>query len=178
MRIYTRKGDDGTTGLFYGGRVRKDSPLIELNGVVDEAQAALGLARVEFEPGSEIDEVLSRIERDLYVLMADVATAPKNRHKLVPGASLVTGAMVAALERQIDDMTLHFAMPNGFVIPGRNRRAAALDMARTIVRRAERVVVSVDLTNSTVSHYLNRLSDLLWVLARSQEQQQHPRARE
>jgi len=75
-------------------------------------------------------------------------------------------------------MTLHFAMPNGFVIPGRNRRAAALDMARTIVRRAERVVVSVDLTNSTVSHYLNRLSDLLWVLARSQEQQQHPRARE
>jgi cob(I)alamin adenosyltransferase len=178
VRIYTGKGDDGTTGLLYGGRVRKDSPPIELNGVVDEAQAALGSARVEFETGSEADQLLSRIEGDLYVLMAEVATAPENRGKLVPGTSLVTDEMVTALEGEIDDLSRRFDMPTDFVIPGQNRRSAALDVARTIVRRAERVVVSLSTGSSTVRRYLNRLSDLLWVLARWQEQDQHPLARD
>src|SRR5207244_5436999 len=88
MKIYTRRGDDGTTGLLYGGRVPKDSPAIEANGAVDEAQAALGLARAEVERDSEMDEILVGLERDLYVLMAELATAPANRSKLTRGQSL------------------------------------------------------------------------------------------
>ena len=93
-KIYTRAGDDGTTGLLYGGRVPKHAPMIEANGAVDEAQAALGVARAEAEPGSELDVMLTRLERALYVLMAEVATAPANRRKLKPGVSAVTAAMV------------------------------------------------------------------------------------
>src|SRR3954466_2970370 len=98
MRIYTRKGDDGTTGLLYGGRVAKDAPAPTAYGDVDEAQAVLGLARAECARGSELDELLIALERDLWVLMAELATDPANRHKLVDGASLVTDAMVTALE--------------------------------------------------------------------------------
>ena len=94
MKIYTRKGDDGTTGLLYGGRVTKDSTVIEANGAVDEAQAALGTIRAEVEKGSELDELLVGLARDLYVLMAELATAPPNRRKLTPGTSLVTDEMV------------------------------------------------------------------------------------
>ena len=89
-RIYTKNGDDGTTGLLFGGRVRKDSWRIELNGAVDEAQAAIGVAHAETAPGSEANERLTSLARDLYVLMAEVATAPENRHKLVAGSTLVT----------------------------------------------------------------------------------------
>lgn len=171
MKIYTRKGDDGTTGLLYGGRVRKDSVPIEVNGAVDEAQAALGLARAETDPGGELDELLIRLERELYVLMAEVATAPENRSKLQPGTSLVTAGMVRELEELIDRTTARFEMPRGFVLPGQGRVAAALDLARTIVRRAERLGLglSLDQHGSHVGPYLNRLSDLLWALARWQE---------
>src|ERR1700752_1154997 len=100
-RIYTRKGDDGTTGLLYGGRVPKDSVVIEANGAVDESQAALGTVRAEVEAGSELDAMLVGLERDLYVLMAELATAPANRHKLTPGTTLVTESMITALEAQI-----------------------------------------------------------------------------
>lgn len=172
MKIYTRKGDDGTTGLLYGGRVPKDSPAIEANGAVDEAQAALGLARAECEAGSELDELLTRLERDLYVLMAEVATAPANRHKLEEGRSLVVPPMVSRLEEDIDRLTERFEMPTEFVVPGQNRVAAALDVARTIVRRAERLCLAVPLgQGSHVGAYLNRLSDLLWTMARWQEGQ-------
>jgi cob(I)alamin adenosyltransferase len=169
VRIYTRKGDDGTTGLLYGGRVRKDSLPIEVNGAVDEAQAALGLARAEAEPGSELDSALVALERDLWVLMAEVATAPKNRSKLVPEATLVTAAMVAALEARIDSISERVEMPEAFVVPGENRAAAALDLARTVVRRAERLAVGLDAPGSEVLAYLNRLSDLCWMLARAVE---------
>ena len=137
VKIYTRKGDDGTTGLYYGGRVPKDWPAIAVNGDVDEAQAWLGLARAETQPGSELDELLLGLERDLWVLMAEVATAPENRHKLTEGASLVTDEMVGALEANIDTLNERFEMPKEFVVPGQNRVSAALDVARTVVRRAE-----------------------------------------
>src|SRR5487761_1207432 len=114
-RIYTRKGDDGTTGLLYGGRVAKDSPAIETNGAVDEAQATLGLARSHTPRGGELDALLVTIERDLWVLMAEVATSPANRSKLEPGASLVTEAMVESLESHIDDLMERFEMPSEFV---------------------------------------------------------------
>jgi cob(I)alamin adenosyltransferase len=177
MRIYTRKGDDGTTGLLFGGRVPKDSSRIETNGAVDEAQAALGVARAEAPPGSELDTLLIGLERDLYVLMAEVATAPKNRRKLVPRTSLVTDEMIVALEGRIDELSERTAMPTEFVIPGANRRAAALDVARTVVRRAERMAVHEPIEGSLVIAYLNRLSDLLWTMARWQEGEEHLEAR-
>ncbi len=177
-RIYTKKGDDGTTGLLFGGRVRKDSWRIELNGAVDEAQAAIGLARAETAPGSEANERLTSLARDLYVLMAEVATAPENRLKLTAGTSLVTDDMVAALEAGIDDLLERFDMPSDFTIPGENRAAAALDLARTIVRRAERIAVSEPIDGSFVVSYLNRLSDLLWAMARWLEGPEHTLSRD
>ncbi len=155
----------------------KNSARIETNGAVDEAQAAMGLARAEAEPGSELDELLVALERDLYVLMAEVATAEGNRHKLVPGTSQVTTAMVEALEQRIDELTERTPMPTEFVIPGANRRAAALDVARTAVRRAERVALAESVAESLVTTYLNRLSDLLWTMARWQEGDRHLAAR-
>lgn len=169
-RIYTRKGDDGTTGLLYGGRVSKDSPAIEANGAVDEAQAFLGLARAEAEPGSPVDQLLTDLERDLWVLMAEVATAPDNRTKLEAGRTSVTTEMVEGLERRIDQINEEFEMPAEFVVPGQNRLSAALDVARTMVRRAERLLVHAGPPpGSQVGPYLNRLSDLLWTMARWQE---------
>jgi cob(I)alamin adenosyltransferase len=173
-KIYTKTGDEGTTGLLYGGRERKDSWRIELNGAVDEAQAAIGLARAEAEPGSELDERLTALARDLYVLMAEVATAPENRHKLTAGSTLVTPDMIGALETGIDDLLERFDMPSDFTVPGENRAAAALDFARTVVRRAERIAVSEPQDGSMVIVYLNRLSDLLWAMARWQEGPEHP----
>src|SRR3954447_20659165 len=111
MRIYTRKGDDGTTGLLYGGRVAKDDPAPAAYGDVDEGQAVLGLARAGCERGSGLHEMLIGIERDLWVLMAELATEPKNRHKLTPGQNLVTAEMVAALEARIDDLSGRFELP-------------------------------------------------------------------
>ncbi len=169
MKIYTRKGDDGSTGLLYGGRVAKDAPAIEANGAVDEAQAAIGLARAEVERGSELDGILIGIERDLYVLMAELATAPVNRAKLSDGVTLVTTAMVEAVERLIDDLTGRFPPVTEFVLPGHDRTSAALDQARTVVRRAERRAIGAMANGSLVVVYLNRLSDLLWTMARWQE---------
>jgi len=177
LKIYTRTGDDGTTGLLYGGRVSKDAPLMQVTGTVDEAQAAMGVARAEAGPGSELDELLTHLERELYVLMAEVTTDPAHRSKLVPGKTLVTGEMVAALEERIDGLIARVTMPTEFVVPGANRASAALDLARTIVRRAERLLVSSPIEGSLVGRYLNRLSDLLWALARWAEGQDHLLAR-
>jgi cob(I)alamin adenosyltransferase len=172
-RIYTKKGDDGTTGLLFGGRVRKDARPIEINGAVDEAQAAIGVARAATEPGSEVNERLTALARDLYVLMAEVATAPENRSKLQEGSTLVTADMVERLERDVDDLLERFEMPSDFTVPGENAVAAALDLARTIVRRAERLAVGDPAEGSLVLAYLNRLSDLLWAMARWQEGSDH-----
>jgi len=166
MRIYTRKGDDGTTGLFHGGRVRKDSALPEAYGTVDEAQATLGLARAEAGRASELDALLVALERDLWVLMAELATEPENRSKLKPGASAVTDEMVTHLEHLIDDYSGRFEAPKEFVVPGETKVAALLDLARTVVRRSERLAITAAAPPSLAVPYLNRLSDLLWTLAR------------
>ena len=177
VKIYTRKGDDGTTGLLYGGRVRKDTDPIEVNGAVDEAQAMLGLARAHAGTGSELDQMLTEIERDLYCLMAEVATSPENRKKLKAGVSLVTPEMTADLENRLDQLTSRVEMPTEFVIPGQNLTSAALDVARTVIRRAERIAVGYDLDDSQVVSYLNRLSDLVWTMARWAEGDDHVLAR-
>jgi cob(I)alamin adenosyltransferase len=171
VRIYTRTGDDGTTGLFYGGRVSKSDPAPEAYGSVDEAVAMLGLARASSADDPETAELLLRLQRDLFVVGADLATNPDQRTKLKPGESLVTAEMVEALESLIDEHVAALPLPDYFVVPGANPASAAVDLARTAIRRAERRAVELRESGGAVTaevlHYLNRLSDLLFVLARS-----------
>lgn len=169
VRIYTKKGDDGTTGLLYGGRLSKADPAVEAYGSVDEAVAALGLARALAE-GEEVRELILRLQRELFVAGADLATNPEERQKLKPGVSLVTPQMVQALERAIDESVDRQPLPEEFIVPGANPASAAVDVARTLVRRAERRTVELRdggaVVNPDALRYLNRLSDLLFVLAR------------
>lgn len=170
MRIYTKRGDDGTTGRLYGGRVSKADPATEAYGTVDEAVADLGVARAHAGLAGDLGEELLRIQRDLFVVGADLATNPAERAKLQPGVSLVTEEMVARLESLIDSVVERHPLPEVFIVPGANQVSAALDVARSTVRRAERRTVEVGdggaEVNPEVLRYLNRLSDLLFVLAR------------
>jgi cob(I)alamin adenosyltransferase len=167
VKITTKTGDDGTTGLFYGGRVPKNSALPRAYGAVDEAQAFVALARAE-SSDDELSDLLGRICKDLYVLMAELATLPENRDKLEDGTTRVTAAMVDALEAIMDDLAGRFEPPTEFVIPGGAKVPALLDVARTVVRRAERESIGAADEGQAV-RYLNRLSDLLWAMARWQE---------
>ena len=165
-KLYTGKGDDGTTGLLYGTRVPKDDARPEAYGAVDEAQAAIGLARAASERGGELDQLLIRLEHDLYVLMAELATEPANRHKLVDGQTRVTEDMVARVSASTDAVAARFEFPTEFVVPGQHELSARLDVARTVVRRAERRALAAAGDGSHAVPYLNRLSSLLWTLAR------------
>ena len=169
MKVYTRNGDEGETGLLYGGKVSKDSPLPEAYGTVDEAQAILGLVRTECEKDSDLEQKIIHIERDLYVLMAELATDPSKHDKLESGKNKVNEEMINFLEKFIDEISSRFELPQEFVIPGQNRISALIDVARTVVRRAERRTISCEIKDSLVVPYLNRLSDLLWAMARWQE---------
>lgn len=179
-RIYTTTGDDGTTGLLYGGRVPKDDLATDAYGTTDEAVAALGLARALTEDETMATDLLT-LQRELFVVGADLATNPKERAKLTPEVSLVTERMTARLERRIDDLVELRPLPEVFVVPGANPASAAIDIARAIVRRAERVVVAMEHAqrevNPEVRRYLNRLSDLLFVLARWQAGESEPGSR-
>jgi cob(I)alamin adenosyltransferase len=169
LKIYTKTGDKGTTGLLYGGRVPKDSVQIELNGAVDEAQAQVGVARAHAR--EEIGAICRDLELDLWILMAEVATQPDRRNRLEAGSTLVSSDMVAHLEELIDSVSTRFTPPTEFVVPGEEVAAAFLDVARAVVRRAERHSVAFvrAAPDSLVQVYLNRLSDLLWTLARWSE---------
>ena len=171
MRLYTGKGDDGSTGLFRGGRVSKDDTGPEAYGTVDEAVSALGMARASAAP--ELGEHLLAVQRELFVAAAELATAPDGRDHLEPGVSLVTVAMVESLEARIDAIVDEVGLPEGFVVPGGNPSAASIDLARTIVRRAERRTVThltaAAIEGSQVVPYLNRLADYLYALARAVE---------
>jgi len=173
-RLWTGKGDDGTTGLLYGGRAPKSSPRLEALGAADEAQAAIGVARAEVAGGSELDVILIALARHLWVLMAEVATGPENRSKLTGGQTLVTNEMVLAVEQVIVDISSRFDLPAEFVVPGQDRTSALLDLARTVVRRAERAAQPVLAEGSQALPYLNRLSSLLWTLARWAEDEPLP----
>ncbi len=176
MKIYTRKGDDGTTGMFYGGRVPKDAAGPEAYGTVDETVSALGAARVLAE-GETAQRILA-CQRDLFVAGAELATAPENRDKLADGTSRVTGTMVERLEGWIDETVEASGLPTEFVVPGGTPLAAALDVARTVCRRAERRSVTyareAGIADSQVVPYLNRLADYLYVLARAAEREWAP----
>ena len=168
MKIYTRTGDAGTTGLFGGGRVPKDDLRVEAYGDVDELNAVLGMARaVEMMP--RIDEVLVPIQRDLFAIGALLATPDREKMAQHLDKARIDEARIAELEHVIDDGEQELEPLHAFIIPGGTPKAAALHVARTVCRRAERHVVrlqhDVDLPPLAVI-YLNRLSDLLFTLAR------------
>ena len=179
-RIYTKAGDDGTTGLLYGGRISKADPATEAYGTTDEAVAVLGLARSLTEDAALADRLLS-LQRQLFVVGADLATNPDERGKLQPGVSLVTDGDVDGLETWIDEFVTAHPLPNAFIVPGTNPVSACLDVARSVVRRAERRVVELREgdaeVNDAVVRYLNRLSDLLFVLARVAAGETEPTSR-
>ena len=170
MKIYTRKGDDGSTGLWYGGRVPKSGARPEAYGAVDEAGSALGLCRAAVTDDPELSSDILRLQNELFVAGAELATAPEAAARLEPGVSKVTPDMVDALEGVIDRYMDRVELPPKFVIPGGTELSARLDVARTAVRRAERRVVDIklagDLPDDTVLRYLNRASDAVYAMAR------------
>ena len=170
MKIYTRKGDDGTTGLWYGGRTQKFAGRPEAYGSVDEAASALGAARAAAQKGDELYEDILRLQNEMFVAGAELATAPEAADRLEPGVSKVTEEMVTRLEGDIDRYMERVNLPPKFVIPGGTELSARLDVARTAVRRAERRVSQLkhegELADDTVLTYLNRLSDAVFAMAR------------
>jgi cob(I)alamin adenosyltransferase len=168
VKIYTRTGDAGATGLFGGGRVPKDDPRVEAYGDVDELNAVLGMARA-VEPMPRIDELLVLVQRDLFALGALLATPDREKMAQHLEKARIDDARIAQLERAIDDADAELEPLRAFVLPGGSPKAATLHLARTVCRRAERRVVhlhhTVDLPALGVI-YLNRLSDLLFTLAR------------
>ena len=170
VKIYTRKGDDGTTGLWYGGRVPKFAGRPDAYGAVDEAASALGLCRAACERGTELYADVLRIQNELFVAGAELATAPEAADRLEAGVSRVTAAMVERLEADIDRYMDRVDLPPKFVIPGGTELSARLDLARAMVRRAERRVSALhhqgELADGTVLTYLNRVSDALYAMAR------------
>jgi cob(I)alamin adenosyltransferase len=183
--VATGKGDDGTTGLLFGGdRVRKDDLRTEAYGTVDETVAALGLARAELHMKRQygvlspnfggLGDTILRLQRELFVVGAELATTPEAREKQHDGVTRVSQAMVDALGDTLVEAEAAIELPKEFVVPGETRVSASLEVARTVVRRAERRTVSLAAADETIAAcellpYLNRLADLLWILARVAE---------
>jgi cob(I)alamin adenosyltransferase len=172
VKIYTRKGDDGTTSLWYGGRVAKTDARTEAYGSIDEANSALGAARAlcKAEDQSDLHATILSLQQDLFVAGAELATSPEAADRLQDGISRITDEMVEALEVDIDRYMSQVELPPHFVIPGGTELSAALDVARSAIRRAERRTVelrdSEGLASDVVLRYLNRASDLAFALAR------------
>lgn len=176
MKVYTKTGDDGTTGLFHGGRVDKHDVRTSAAGTVDETCSALGLARAELS-GHLHDAVLT-IQRELFVVGAQLATDASRWDRLEVGVSRVDDAMVDAVAERIDASVVRHPLPKHFVVPGGSRAAAAIDLARAVCRRAERAVVAMErqgrLPDPAPLRYLNRVADELYVLAREVEGEHVP----
>ena len=170
-RIYTKKGDDGTTSLWYGGRVAKSDPRTEAYGALDEAASALGVARSLC--GGDQDELsgdILRLQDDLFIAGAELATAPEAAERLVDGVSRVTREMVEELEALIDRYMDRVDLPPKFVIPGGTTLSAQLDVARAVIRRAERRSVGLaqkeERAAEELLRFLNRASDAAYAMAR------------
>ena len=184
--VATGRGDDGTTGLLFGGdRVRKDDLRTEAYGTVDEAVAALGLARAELGMKAQygalspnlggLGEVILRLQRELFAVGAELATNPEHRDRQQDGTTRVSAEMVDGLDALLRETEAAIELPREFVVPGESRLSAALEVSRTVIRRAERRTVTLaaadaTFTDSLILPYLNRLADLLWILARVAEQ--------
>jgi cob(I)alamin adenosyltransferase len=169
VKIYTRKGDDGTTSLWYGGRVPKSHPRTDAYGTLDEAASALGVARSLCTDERLAADIL-RVQNELFVAGAELATAPEARERLEPGVSLVTEEMVEQAEADIDSYMAEVELPPKFVIPGGTQVSAQLDLARAVLRRAERRIVEIgleeELGESSLPRFVNRASDLVFAMAR------------
>jgi len=170
-KIYTKKGDDGTTSLWYGGRVGKADPRPEAYGSIDEAGAALGVARALCGPeDAELAGDILRLQNELFVAGAELATAPEAGERLEDGVSRITAPMVDDLDGVIDRYMDRVQLPPKFVIPGGTELSATLDVARTAIRRAERRVVAVEaaegIDTGELRRFLNRASDAAFALAR------------
>ena len=171
VKIYTKKGDDGTTSLWYGGRVPKHHGRTEAYGALDEACAQLGLARALCGPAeAELAADILGLQNDIFIAGAELATAPEASGRLEDGISRTTEEMVTELERLIDRYMAEVDLPPKFVIPGGNQLSAQLDVARTVIRRAERRIAALsdagELSGETVIHLVNRASDLAYAMAR------------
>ena len=165
MSIVTRTGDDGTTSLMYGRRVPKSHPRIVACGAIDELNAALGLARA-----AEPSEALLTIQKELIGLMGELATDNQDMPRYIKdGYPVISAESVARLDQQAAKLEADLPRFKDWVIPGGNPASAALDFARTVCRRAERDVLPLQLPNAQIVVYLNRLSDVLWLMARSLE---------
>jgi cob(I)alamin adenosyltransferase len=182
--VATTKGDDGTTGLLYGGaRIGKDDARTEAYGTIDEAIAALGVARANLGVKRRIGtlpaglgglaEMILRLQRELFVVGAELATNPEAWDRLEDGRTRVSETMVRDLERDLVELEKNIPMPKEFVVAGETATSAALELARTILRRAERRAVALRrdglVPGDHLVPYLNRLADLVWVLARAAE---------
>ena len=171
VKIYTKKGDDGTTSLWYGGRVPKHHGRTDAYGTLDEACSQLGVARALCGPEqAELAADILRLQDDIFVAGAELATAPEAAGRLEDGVSRSTEAMVAELEELIDRYMARVELPPKFVIPGGNLLSAQLDVARTTIRRAERRISELkekgEVKSETVIHFVNRASDLAYAMAR------------
>jgi len=170
VKIYTRKGDDGSTSLWYGGRVAKDDGRTDAYGTLDEANAHLGVARSLCGDDAELRADILRVQDELFVAGAELATAPDAAERLEDGVSRVTPAMTAELEPLIDKYMERVDLPPKFVLPGGTTLSAQLDVARTVIRRGERRIVTLsqagELASGEVLRFLNRASDLLFAMAR------------
>jgi cob(I)alamin adenosyltransferase len=183
--VATTKGDDGTTGLLFGGsRIAKDDPRTEAYGTIDEAVASLGLARANLgakgrigtlaPPLGGLGDLILRFQRELFVAGAELATNPDAWDRLEDDRTRVSRAMVEGVEAVLVELEAGIEMPREFVVPGETPTSAALELARTILRRAERRAVTLRAAGLVPGEhlipYLNRLADLVWVLARAAEQ--------
>ena len=178
MKIYTKKGDKGTTKLLYGDSVPKDNLAPEAYGSVDELVASLGIIRAEENLPSETQETILEIQRELFIVGAELATTKENRNKLQSGKTLVEEVMITNLEDKIDFLEEKNGIPDFFVVPGENTISSKIDWSRVVSRRAERKCVTwqnaYEIEDSIVVKYLNRLSDYLWMLARDFEKDWTP----
>jgi cob(I)alamin adenosyltransferase len=170
VKIYTRKGDDGSTSLWYGGRVAKDDARTDAYGSLDEANSVLGVARSLSDEDPELAADILRLQDELFIAGAELATAPEAADRLEDGVSRVTSEMAGELEPLIDRYMDRFDLPPKFVLPGGTTLAAQLDVARTVIRRAERRVVTLseagELASPDILRFLNRASDLVFAMAR------------
>ena len=173
-KIYTKYGDEGETSLLYGGRVSKNNPHTEAYGVVDEAVSSMGLARA-LSQDSRVKDVLAELQLEMVTMAAELATDPAQYDTFIQHFKPVTREMVATIEGLIDDLEGAIEMPKVFILPGGSPASSAIDMARSLIRTAERRAVSLReqgrLGNPEVLRYMNRLGDLLFVLARYQDRE-------
>jgi len=171
-KLYTKRGDTGETGLLYGGRVKKTDIRVEAYGTVDEAVSALGLARALCTT-PRVKEVVLEVQRALFTVAAELATLPSHYDTFKKHFRPVGDTLTTNVEQTIDELAKATELPPVFVIPGASAGSAALDVARTVLRRAERVAVQIKeqgaLTNDETLRYLNRVSDLLFLLARYED---------